>query len=289
MTWRRLGGQAAWRLAVWAGVLALSGLLAATLVRMAPGFGTDERLLDPRLAAESRVAIAGERQEQSNVIGYYADYLRRLARGDLGQSVSLRRPVRELLGERLPVSVRSGLAGLGMAWGVVVAAVAVLELAKNRWMERASALVSGGLLCVPAALAALACIYLRWTAAGAIATILLPRIFRYARQVADTAGRAPHILAAHAVGIGRGRVLAYHVIAAAWPELAALAGISVSMAAGAVIPVEAVCDSPGVGQLVWQAALSRDLPVLVNVTLLITAVTTGANLLADWARSARKV
>jgi peptide/nickel transport system permease protein len=63
-----------------------------------------------------------------------------------------------------------------------------------------------------------------------------------------------------------------------------LAGVSVSMAVGVAVPVEALCDSPGVGHLLWQAAVARDLPVVVNVTLLVTGVTTGANVLADWVR-----
>jgi ABC-type dipeptide/oligopeptide/nickel transport system permease component len=60
------------------------------------------------------------------------------------------------------------------------------------------------------------------------------------------------------------------------------------MALGAMVPVEALCDSPGVGQLVWQAAMARDLPVLVNVTLLLAGLTIAANLTADTVRSARE-
>jgi peptide/nickel transport system permease protein len=84
------------------------------------------------------------------------------------------------------------------------------------------------------------------------------------------------------------RILACHAAPPVLPELLALGGVSVSMAMGAMVPVEALCDSPGVGQLVWQAAMARDLPVLVNVTLLLAAFTIGANLLADTARSARE-
>ncbi len=288
MTWRALARQATWRLAVWAGLLAASGLLAAALVRLAPGFDADDRLLDVRLAPESREAIARERGAHSDVLAYYAGYFRRLARGDLGQSVSLGRPVNELLRERLPASVRSALGGLGLAWAIALAAVAVLEFRPRRWLERPAAAATGALLCVPSAVAALACVHLGGGASTALALILLPRIFRYARHLAAAARRAPHVLAAAGCGLRPGRILSYHVIAPVWPELAALAGVSVSMAAGALIPVESLCDSPGVGQLVWQAALSRDLPVLVNVALLITAVTTGANLLADAARAVRE-
>jgi len=52
------------------------------------------------------------------------------------------------------------------------------------------------------------------------------------------------------------------------------------MAFGAAIPIEALCDSPGVGQLAWQAALNRDLPLIINVTLLITLLTVAVNSLA---------
>jgi peptide/nickel transport system permease protein len=61
----------------------------------------------------------------------------------------------------------------------------------------------------------------------------------------------------------------------------ALGGVSVALAFGASIPVEALADSPGVGQLAWRAALGRDIPLLVSITLLLTAVTTAANLLSD--------
>ena len=53
------------------------------------------------------------------------------------------------------------------------------------------------------------------------------------------------------------------------------------MALGAAIPIEVICDSPGIGQLAWQAALGRDLPLLVNMTLFVTLVTLGANSASD--------
>jgi ABC-type dipeptide/oligopeptide/nickel transport system permease component len=174
-----------------------------------------------------------------------------------------------------------------MAWTLALTAVCILELRRSRWLERGSALAAGALLATPAAVVAVGCAYLGCTAPAAIAIVLLPRIFRYTRNLAGAAAHAPHVLAAEAMGLSRHSILCFHIAAPVWPELVALAGVSVSMAIGAAIPVEALCDSPGVGHLVWQAALSRDIPVLVNVTLLITALTTGANLVADVARNSR--
>jgi peptide/nickel transport system permease protein len=71
------------------------------------------------------------------------------------------------------------------------------------------------------------------------------------------------------------------VLPVAGPQMIALAGITVSIALGASIPVESLCGLPGIGQLAWQAALSRDLPLLVNLTLLVTLVTLLANSGAD--------
>jgi peptide/nickel transport system permease protein len=276
------------RVAVAAAVLLICGLLAATLVRMAPGFGMDERMLDARLSSDSLRAIERQGAEQSDILHYYWHYLRQLSRGDLGNSLSSGRPVRALLSERLALSLGTAGAGLGLAWMLALGIVTILELSQRRVGEGLASLVAGALLCTPAALVALACVYIGATPAVGIAAIVFPRIFRYLRDVVRQGGAAPHVLTAHALGLTPLRILARHVAPPVLPELVALGGISVSMAMGALIPVEALCDSPGVGQLLWQAAMARDLPVLVNVTLLLAAFTIGANLLADTARSARE-
>jgi len=52
---------------------------------------------------------------------------------------------------------------------------------------------------------------------------------------------------------------------------------------GAAVPVEALCGIAGIGQLAWQAALGRDLPLLVNLTALVTVITLAANWGAEFA------
>jgi peptide/nickel transport system permease protein len=72
-----------------------------------------------------------------------------------------------------------------------------------------------------------------------------------------------------------------HILPVAAPQLLALAGVSISIAFAAALPVEVVCDLPGIGQLAWKAALGRDLELLVNLTMIITVVTLLANSAAD--------
>jgi peptide/nickel transport system permease protein len=115
----------------------------------------------------------------------------------------------------------------------------------------------------------------------AIALIVFPKIYRYSRNLLAKAYASPHITAARARGIGEVRILGYHVLPVVGPHIIALAGVTISIALGASIPIEALCGLPGIGQLAWQAALSRDLPLLVNLTVLVTLVTLLANTGAD--------
>ena len=85
-----------------AALVLLGGLLSATLVRLAPGFDSDERELDPNLRAESIQALRAQRLGEHNIIRFYAAYLRGAVHGDLGVSHSLRQPVKNLLRERWP-------------------------------------------------------------------------------------------------------------------------------------------------------------------------------------------
>jgi peptide/nickel transport system permease protein len=106
--------------------------------------------------------------------------------------------------------------------------------------------------------------------------VLTPRVFRFARNILVQAYGSPHIDMARARGIGEGRILFAHVFPTAAPQLLALAATSLSMAVGAIIPIEAICDAAGLGRLAWQAAVARDLPLLLNLTMLIALATTAA-------------
>jgi peptide/nickel transport system permease protein len=65
------------------------------------------------------------------------------------------------------------------------------------------------------------------------------------------------------------------------PQLLALAAASVSLAIGAAIPIEAICDVPGLGKLAWNAAMARDLPLLVNLTMIVAVATTAATAVSE--------
>jgi peptide/nickel transport system permease protein len=285
MSWKlslwRTTQRLARKLTVIAALVMLGGLLSATLVRMAPGFDSDERELDPSLSSESVRALRHSRAGENNVFSFYMNYLRGAIHGDLGISHALGQPVKTLLRERWPVTVRVVGVGLLLAWLLALSLAFTACLGRRPAYEIFGITTSGAFLCIPAAVLALLSVILDAPGYLAIALIVFPKIYRYSHNLLAKAYGLPHIAAARARGLSEVRILAWHVLPVAGPQMIALAGVSVSIALGASIPVEALCGLPGIGQLAWQAALSRDLPLLVNLTLLVTLVTLLANSGAD--------
>ncbi len=259
----------------------LGGFLGATLVRLAPGFGVDEQELDPRLNAQSVEALRQSRSGERRIISYYGHYLGGLIHGDLGVSRSLGRPVRELFSERAPVTAR--WVGLGLLGGWSLGFGLALPSAAKRGYayDLCTTVASGFFLCLPSGVLALLFLFFDGPGPLAIALVIFPRIFRYCRNLFEQTYGMPHVVTARAKGLNGARIFLWHVLPMTLPALLALMGVSVSMAFGAAIPIEVICDSPGIGQLAWYAALGRDLPLLVNLTVLVTLITLIANSLSD--------
>jgi len=259
----------------------LGGLLSATLVRLAPGFNVDEQQLDPRLNAESLRVLRETRLEQQNILRFYFQSLERAAHGDLGTSLSLGQPVSQLLRERAPLTMRLVSIGLLLSWAAALAFALSAAWLRVSAYDALTTVISGTFLCIPAAVLALLSVLWNVPGALAVALIVFPRVYRYTRNLLEKAQALPHIITARAKGLTELRILFWHVVPVVGPQLLAVAGVSVSIAIGAAIPVEALCGLAGIGQLAWQAALARDLPLLMNLTILVTLVTLLANSGAD--------
>jgi peptide/nickel transport system permease protein len=268
--------------------LLAGGLLTTVLVRFSPGFDVDERSLDPRLNEASRLSIEKEHAAEHDVARFYAHRLERLMmHGDLGESQSLKRPIAELFRERLPITAEIMIIGVAGGW-VLAFALALASVLSRRLVIRGLAGSSQQILmCVPAAALAIVVFEIGGPVRALVALVVCPRVFEYLRNLLLEAYEQPHILTARAKGLGEFAIWSKHVMPYVAPQLLALAGVSVSIAFGAAIPIEALCDLPGLGQLAWLAATARDLPLLLAITTLVIAFTQICNAMSDWAGTRR--
>ena len=262
-------------------ILVIGGFLGATLVRLAPGFGADEEELDIRLSQQSIQAIRQAHPEESDLGRFYFHYWSRFLHGDLGTSRTLQLPVRQLLAERFPETLKSVGLGLALGWTLGLALAIVAVMSRHWLVDLCTSLAAGVLLCIPAAVLALLFVIAQAPGRLVLGLVVFPKIFRYARNLLERSASLPHVLTARAKGVGGVRVLLWHILPVAWPQLLALAGVSISLAFAAAIPVEVLCDLPGIGQLAWKAALGRDMQLLVSLTMVVTVVTLLANSASD--------
>ena len=259
----------------------LGGFFSAFLVRYAPGFGVDEAELDSRLNSQSLQALRQRDQTEEGFSSFYVHYLGRALRGDLGQSRTLQQPVMVLLKQRFPETVRLVIPGLLLGWLLGLSLAVAGVMARARALDLVASLGVGFLLCLPASVLALLFVLARAPAQLLIALIILPKIYRYSRNLLSHSAELPHVLTARAKGASESRVLLWHIVPTILPQLVALAGVSLTITFTAAIPIETLCDVPGIGQLAWKAALGRDISLLVTLTTVITLITVIANSASD--------
>jgi peptide/nickel transport system permease protein len=261
------------------GITLAGGFLALALTRLAPG--VDERELDARLSDESRAAIRQSHEAERNIFHFYWVWLRGLAHGDLGVSEALNRPVTELLSERLPVTGRLLGWGLLIGWTLGLGLAVPLAFLRGRIFDLGASALAALFLCLPAAVLGLLFVLLRAPASLALGLLVFPKIFRYARTLLQQSATLPHVLTARAKGLGNVRVLLWHYLPPAAGQWLALLAVSIPVALSAAVPIEVVCDLPGIGQLAWKAALARDLYLLVCLTGIVTLTTVVAKSASD--------
>jgi ABC-type dipeptide/oligopeptide/nickel transport system permease component len=258
------------------------GFIAAALVRYSPGFEVDENAWNPRISAQSQAVIHARREYENRLPRFYVHYLAAALHGDLGESDSFHVPVTELLLGRAGVTARLmvwGVAG-GMFAGGWLAWLAVWP--RRTVLEVSAVSVSGFLLAIPPAVLALAFYFSAAPVGVAVALAILPRVFGTMRALWTDLYGSGALLAARARGLSVWALGCRYVLRPAAGQLIALTGVALVLAFGVLIPIEALCDVPGIGQLTWQAAEARDLPLLCGLALIITLAVAFVASIGEW-------
>lgn len=259
-------------------VVLLVMLGSTLLVRLAPGYLSDAREMDARYSGAVRTELAAESAHSHSVTRMFTEELLGWAHGNPGVSRQFGIPVLELIRPRLAVTGSLLLRSIALAWSLALCASLIASTRQSSGVlwQAPTAL----LLAVPTAAMATLCLL-----AGSggpvlvMALLLAARDFKFLHRILRQAWFEPHLLQARAQGIPTRRLLAVQIAPAMLTQLAALAGLSIVTALSALVPVEVLFDVPGLGQLAWNAALNRDLPVLLAVTLIMALAVVGSGMM----------
>ncbi len=282
------------------------------LLRLAPG--DPARLLVGPAATEAQVAA------QRHALGLdqpvpaqYAAWLGRFARGDWGTSIATGRPVRRMLGEAWPATVR--LVGLSLVLSYLLGiAVGVVQAIRRGPLDTALSVVTVTLFALPGYWLGLMLVMLftyrarmlpAFGAAGfdadfltggarladrlrhlalPLATLTLIGIGGTARYVRgamlDVAG-AQFVSVARAKGLSATRVALNHVLRNALIPVLTLLGLSLPALFSGAVFIEAIFAWPGVGRVLVEAVQARDYPVVMAATAVSAALVVLGNVLAE--------
>lgn len=288
-------------------VLILISIGIFVLVRLAPG---DPVLmqLNPEIASGNPEYIERRRVElglDQPVPVQYLAWAREVARGDLGFSFVSRRPVLEMVGERILPTVRLMGTGIGLALIVSIPLGIVAALRRNTLVDYGAAVVSLAAISIPSFFLGLGSIFvfglvLGWlpTAgmgpgglvdnlrylimpAGILGFALSGPLVRYVRSgLLDELNR-DYVQTAIAKGASEARVVVRHALRNALIPLITIIAIYIpQLLAGAVV-LEQIFAWPGMGRLVLSSVGQRDYPVIIGFTMFVGVLVVSFNLLAD--------
>ncbi len=294
-----LVGYLARRVLLVAFVLWAAVTLAYVALQLAPG-DPAQTLLAASGATEREVAA---RRAQLGLdeppLAQYARYLTDLLRGRLGVSWLHGRPVAAMIGEQLLPTATLALAAtvLGTAFGVGLGALAAVR--RGTWLDTlATALAAVG-LATPTYWSGLLAmlvfaLYLGWlpaSGAGDLRHLVLPAavlgfslsgsIMRLVRVRVGEVLDMPFVTAARARGLPGWRILTVHVFRTALGPALTVVALQLGFVLGGAVVTEAVFSRPGLGRLLLDAILWRDLPVVRGVIVVTALAYATLNLTAD--------
>jgi peptide/nickel transport system permease protein len=257
---------------IWLGAQVLSimlvgALATAALVHFSPGNAIDAREFDSRLS-EASVQALRDKRAHTSLWQVWVHHIQLLIEGNLGESATTGRPVIELIGERIEptAALIAGGAIVGLTAALVLA---VLSICGANTASIITAAASTTFICIPAGVFAIAIVVWGANPVWAIAIVVFSRTHLHFFTAISRSIRSDWALSARASGQGQLYIATMQVGPATAPQLWSIAGIGALTAINTALPVEVICGLPGIGQLAWQAAMQRDLPVVLGVTMLI--------------------
>jgi ABC-type dipeptide/oligopeptide/nickel transport system permease component len=229
----------------------------------------------------------------------YLVFITNAASGNLGRSMTDKGDVARLIGDRFPNSLLLGAPALVLSTAIGIVLGVTAAVRRNTWVDKVVRVVAVLGQSMPSFWLAIMLIFvfsvlLRWLPTSGMGSLdhyvlpvavltffALPLRMRLMRSSLLEILGTEYVKLARAKGLAERAVIWRHALRNALsPQLTSF-GLTLAFAITGSVVIETVFAWPGLGQLAYQAMLSRDYPLIQGTVLLVAVFVLGANLLVD--------
>ena len=301
-----MGAYVARRILAAIPVMVLVATAAFLLLRLTPGDPTDI-LLGPDATAERAAELRRDLGLDQPLPAQWALWFGHVLRGDLGESIFLRRPVTQAIWERAEPTLMLTLLSLVVAVTLGLSLGVVAAVRQGSWADIGAMLVSLAGLSMPTFWIGLNLILLFAVILGVLPVagyqplsaglwqnlryLILPAITlgfydaallaRMTRSMMLGVLKENYVRTARSIGVPERRVVLSHALRNALIPLLTIVGLIFAGLMGGALVTETVFNIPGVGRLLIQAVLRRDYQLVQGIVLVIAAAYVLINLVVD--------
>ena len=264
------------------------------------------------ISGDPALAIAGEGARQEDIenvrrfYGFdrpiwvqYLDWLWNAVRGDLGRSFNLRRPVAEVIFQRLPTTMLLGACAIAFAVALAIPLGVLAAVKPNSAFDRFAlgiAVVGQAMPSFWFALTLILWLGVNWRLLPitgqdswwnfvmpsiALGYYVTPGVMRLTRAGMLEVLSSDYIRTARAKGLRPMRVLFKHALRNAIIPVVALAAVQFGFMLGGSIVIETIFQINGLGYLAWESIQRKDLPMMQAIVLVLSIIYVVITFLAD--------
>jgi peptide/nickel transport system permease protein len=229
----------------------------------------------------------------------YLSFVGKALTGDFGNSIRARKPVGELLRERLPNSIKLAVFAMTISLALAFPLGVMAAVKKDTSLDRTAQIIAVLGQSLPTFWVAIVLVEivagrLQWLPAGGIvgfSSYILPGftlgwfvvagMMRLLRSGMLEVLDSEYVKLARVKGVIERRVVWMHALKNALIPVVTFAGIYFAILVTTAIVVETVFAWPGLGRLAYEGITSRDFPVIQAVVLTTAAIVAVVNLCVD--------
>jgi len=281
-------------------VIFLVSITSFVIMQIAPGSPVDIMIGEQQVTQEQIDAITRKWGLDRPWYVQYFTWLGNVFTGDLGQSVIRTGvPVRQMIAEAAPVTLRLNLFSLLVSMAVAVPIGVLAAIKRYSWFDYSSMVGSTLGIALPNYWVGLMLIIVfslklgwlppygsdTWKSyvlpVSVLATQEMAILARLSRGATSEVFSQDYVTTARAKGLRETRVIGRHVVRNALLPVVTILGYRIAFILSGTIVVETVFAWPGIGQLFFSSIDRKDYQVVQAIVLLLATIVVVSNIVTD--------